>query len=125
MTEQKWNDFVHTGPGTVAGGLMRRFWHPVYASEELPVGRAKPIRIMNEDFTLYRGESGQAHLLDFRCAHRGSRLHTGWVEGDDVRCMYHGWKYGPDGRCTEQPGEPEPFCQKIRIRSYLRENTLG
>jgi 5,5'-dehydrodivanillate O-demethylase len=39
--------------------------------------------------------------------------------------MYHGWKYGPDGQCTEQPGEPEPFCHKIRIRSYPTREYLG
>jgi 5,5'-dehydrodivanillate O-demethylase len=47
------------------------------------------------------------------------------VEGDELRCFYHGWKYGPDGQCTEQPAEPEPFCSRIRIRSYPTEEYLG
>jgi 5,5'-dehydrodivanillate O-demethylase len=80
---------------------------------------------MSEDFTLYRGEAGVSHLLTFRCAHRGTQLSTGWVEGDELRCFYHGWKYGPDGQCTEQPAEPEPFCQRIRIRSYPTHEYLG
>jgi 5,5'-dehydrodivanillate O-demethylase len=92
---------------------------------DLPVGRAKPIRVMSEDFTLYRGESGQPHAVAFRCAHRGTQLSTGWVEGDELRCFYHGWKYGPDGQCTEQPAEPEPFCNRIRIESYPTEEYLG
>jgi 5,5'-dehydrodivanillate O-demethylase len=61
--------------------------------------------------------------VDFRCAHRGTQLIVGWVEGDEIRCRYHGWKFGPDGRCTEQPGEPKPFCEKIRIKSYPTGNT--
>ncbi|HEY3116938.1 MAG TPA: aromatic ring-hydroxylating dioxygenase subunit alpha [Chloroflexota bacterium] len=120
-----WLDFVHTGPGTLAGRWLRTFWQPVYRSQDLAPGRSMPIRIMNEDLTLYRGESGDVHLLAFRCAHRGTQLSTGWVEGDDLRCFYHGWKYNGSGQCIEQPAEPEPFCDKIRIRSYPIQDYLG
>jgi 5,5'-dehydrodivanillate O-demethylase len=33
--------------------------------------------------------------------------------------------YDPSGQCVEQPAEPEPFCQRIRIRSYPVEEYLG
>ena len=121
----QYSDFYHTGPGTPAGAWFRTFWHPIYRSTDLPAGRARPVRLMSEDFTLYRGESGEPHLVAFRCAHRGTQLSTGWVEGDEIRCFYHGWKYGPDGQCTEQPAEPEPFCSRIRIRSYPVQEYLG
>src|SRR5438046_7161708 len=84
-------DIEHVGPGTPAGSWLRRFWHPVYRSEDLEPGRAKPVRLLGEDFTLYRGESGDVHAVAFRCAHRGTQLSTGWVEGDTIRCFYHGW----------------------------------
>src|SRR5918995_1059361 len=71
-------DFVHTGPGTLAGRYLRMIWQPVYASEDLKPGYAAPIRIMSEDFTLYRGESGAAYIVDFRCAHRGTQLSNSW-----------------------------------------------
>jgi 5,5'-dehydrodivanillate O-demethylase len=61
----------------------------------------------------------------FRCAHRGTQLSTGWVEGDDLRCFYHGWEYNADGQCIEQPAEPEPFCGRIKIRSYPIQEYLG
>jgi 5,5'-dehydrodivanillate O-demethylase len=80
---------------------------------------------MSEQFTLYRGESGAPHAVAFRCAHRGTQLSTGWVEGDDLRCFYHGWKYTGDGQCIEQPAEPEPFCNRIRIKSYPVQQYLG
>src|SRR5690349_12789498 len=114
-------DLALTGPGTLMGRFMRTFWHPVGVSAQLAPGRAVPFRIMNEDFTLYRGESGAAHVVAFRCAHRGTQLSTGWVEGDEIRCFYHGWKYSGEGECIEQPAEPEPFCQRIKIRSYPTE----
>ena len=67
----QWRDFVHTGPGTLAGRYLRMFWHPVCRSADLRPGRAVPIRIMSEELTLYRGQSGVAYGLAFRCAHRG------------------------------------------------------
>jgi 5,5'-dehydrodivanillate O-demethylase len=118
-------DLEHVGPGTPAGNWLRCFWHPFYRSEDLPVGRAKPVRLLGEDFTLYRGESGQAFGVAFRCAHRGTQLSTGWVEGDNIRCFYHGWAYDGSGQCVEQPAEPEPFCQRIRIRKYPVQEYAG
>jgi 5,5'-dehydrodivanillate O-demethylase len=124
-TEADFQDFGHTGPGTLAGRFMRMFWQPVYLSAQLPPGRAVPIRIMSEDLTLYRGDDGGAHLLSFRCAHRGAQLSVGWVEGSNLRCFYHGWVYDASGQCVEQPAEPEPFCQRVKIRSYPAQEYQG
>jgi len=120
-----YTDFAHTGPGTLAGRYLRRFWQPVYVAAELPAGWAKPIRILSEDFTLYRGEGGAPHLLAFRCAHRGTQLSTGWIEGDCIRCFYHGWKYDGSGQCVEMPAEDPSFPPKVKIRSYPTQEYLG
>jgi 5,5'-dehydrodivanillate O-demethylase len=117
-------DLARTGPGTPGGRFMRRFWMPVYRAEDLPVGHAKPIRIMSEDYTLYRGEAG-AQIIDYRCPHRGALLHLGWVEGDDIRCVYHGWKFDRAGQCLEQPAEEPDFARKVRMRSYPTREHLG
>jgi 5,5'-dehydrodivanillate O-demethylase len=117
--------YVHTGAGEIAGRYLRRFWHPVYESAQLPAGVAVPIRVMGEDFTLYRGESGRPQIVGFRCPHRGTQLSSGWVEGDQLRCFFHGWKFDRDGSCVEQPAEPKPFCRKVRIESYPTQEQLG
>jgi 5,5'-dehydrodivanillate O-demethylase len=124
-TRKDWTDFVHTGPGTLAGRYLRRFWQPAFRSEDLQPGQAKPVKLMSEDFTLYRGESGQVYALAFRCAHRGTQLSTGWVEGETLRCRYHGWVYDGQGQCVEQPAEPRPFCERVQIRSYPVYDYLG
>ncbi len=118
-------DCVHTGPGTQAGRYLRQFWQPVYHSVDLAAGRAVTIRIMSQDFTLYRGQSGQAHLVDARCPHRGTQLSAGWIEGDALRCFYHGWKFSPEGRCLEQPAEENAFCDKVAIAAYAVREYLG
>ena len=87
------DNFVSTGRDKPAGGYLRRFWNPVYHSVDLKPGRPVPLVIMNEQFTLYRGESGQAFLVEARCPHRGTQLSSAWVTGDALRCFYHGWKF--------------------------------
>jgi len=119
------NDIIRTGPGTLAGRYLRLFWQPIYRSRDLAPGHAVAVRLMGEDFTLYRGESGQAQLLASRCAHRGTLLSTGWVEGDCLRCFYHGWQYDADGQCVDQPGEDRGFAAKVRIASYPTREYLG
>jgi 5,5'-dehydrodivanillate O-demethylase len=118
MDPNNFTDFVHTGPGTPAGRFMRTFWQPVWVAKELEPGAAKPIKLMSEDFTLYRGESGKPYVVDFRCAHRQTQLSAGWVEEDCIRCFYHGWKYDGAGQCVEIPGEEEPVAARVKIRSY-------
>jgi len=125
MDKVAYEDFIQTGPGTLAGRYLRSFWQPIYRTEDLVAGRTVPVKLLGEEFTLYRGESGQAHLLAYRCAHRGTQLSTGWVEGDCVRCRYHGWKYDQDGHCVEQPGEKSAVASKVKIRSYPIKEYLG
>ena len=121
----RYQDLVSTRPGSLAGTFMRRFWHPIHRAEELRAGQAKPIEIMSERFTLYRGDNGAPHVVDFRCPHRGTQLSAGWVEGDSIRCMYHGWLFNGAGQCTDQPAEEKSFAAKIRIRSYPTREYLG
>ncbi|HVA88940.1 MAG TPA: Rieske 2Fe-2S domain-containing protein, partial [Chloroflexota bacterium] len=125
VTVEDLPDFRLTGPGTLAGRYLRSFWHPVHVAAELPAGRAVPIRIMSEDYTLYRGERGKPQVVAPRCAHRGTQLSTGWVEGDCIRCFYHGWKYDGAGQCVEMPAEEASFPAKVSIRSYPTEEYLG
>src|SRR5262249_35249132 len=118
-------DLERVGPGTLAGRYLRRFWHPVYRARDLPAGRAKPITILGEQFTLYRGEDGIPHVVDFRCAHRGAQLSIGWVEGDCIRCRSPGWRYAGAGQCVEVPGEDPRLAGTVRLRAYPTREYVG
>ena len=118
MKPSKYSDFAHTGPGTLAGRFIRHFWQPVYVGADLKVGRPVRIQILNEYFTLYRGESGTPYVLEDRCPHRQTSLSLGWVEGDCIRCFYHGWKFDGHGQCVEQPAEKAGFAAKVKARAY-------
>ncbi len=118
-------DVARTGPETLAGRYLRQFWTPVAVLDELQPGRARPIEIMGERFTYYRGESGEPHIVGFFCAHRSTQMSTGRVEGEDIRCFYHGWKYDGSGQCIEQPAERESYAAKVRIEGYPTRSYLG
>jgi 5,5'-dehydrodivanillate O-demethylase len=109
---------TQTTRGTDMGKLLRSFWQPVARSATLKPGTARPLRVLGEDLTLYRGESGRPYLVGGRCAHRLSVLHTGWIQGERIRCMYHGWQFDGSGQCTERPAEGDTHVPDIRIAGY-------
>jgi 5,5'-dehydrodivanillate O-demethylase len=115
---ERFERLTKCGPGSEMGALLRRFWQPVARSDQIEAGRARPIKVMGEDLTLYRGTTGKTHLIGGVCAHRRTVLHTGWIEGDELRCMYHGWKYDSAGQCTEMPAENDSLRKSVRIAGY-------
>ena len=109
---------TETAAGTPMGTLLRKFWHPIAVAEQLEKGKAQALRVLGEDLTLYRGMSGRPYLIGGRCAHRCTVLNTGVIQGEQIRCMYHGWRYDGSGLCTDIPAEKQPRSRPIRIPSY-------
>lgn len=92
---------------------LRNCWYLAGWAGEFPVGRLSPVTMLGGPLVVYRGVSGEMHALEDRCPHRHAPLSKGRLEGDDIRCMYHGIKFGPDGKCTELPGQdliPKSVC---------------
>jgi 5,5'-dehydrodivanillate O-demethylase oxygenase subunit len=118
-------DLTTTEPGTPGGIFMRGFWHPIARGVDLAPGHAIPVRVMSEDYTLFRGASGRAQLVAQRCPHRGALMHLGWVQNDDIRCVYHGWKYDCSGQCVEAPAEKEGFAKNVRIATFPTGEAFG
>lgn len=99
-------ELVEVAAGTPAGELLRRYWHPVARSIDA-TERPAQVRLLGEDLILYRDGSGTPGLLTPRCCHRGTTLYFGRVEDHGIRCPYHGWLFAEDGRCLDQPCEPD------------------
>lgn len=129
MLSQEENRLVtRTGPMTPAGEVLRRYWQPAALVEELSEERPiKALTLLGEDLVLFRDEQGRYGLLGRHCSHRGADLSYGRLEDGGLRCLYHGWLYNVDGRCLEQPAEPEmsQFCDKIRHTAYPCEVRNG
>jgi vanillate O-demethylase monooxygenase subunit len=60
-------------------------------------------RILDLSVVVYRTESGVPAALVNRCPHRFAPLSLGKVEGDSIRCGYHGLAFDGSGRCSDSP----------------------
>ncbi|MBI1847801.1 MAG: Rieske 2Fe-2S domain-containing protein [Candidatus Rokubacteria bacterium] len=117
---------TRVGPGTPMGALLRRYWWPVGFAEHV-TSRPQRLTRLGQELVLYRGADGRPGLMDLRCAHRGVALDYGRVEGECLRCPYHGWLYDRAGRCVEQPAEPQEstFKDRIRLGAYAVQEYGG
>ncbi len=117
---------TRAGPGTPAGEMLRRYWHPIAFSRELK-GRPKRRTLLGEDLVLFRDEQGRLGLLALRCSHRGTSLEYGHLEDGGLRCCYHGWLYDVEGRVLDQPGEPtdSTFRERVRHPAYKVQELAG
>lgn len=119
---------TQVGPQTPAGQLLRHYWQPAALVDEfnpaldprMAQRPLKAVRLLGQDFVLFRDEDGRWGLLDRDCPHRGADLAFARHEGDGIRCPFHGWKFDAEGRCLETPAEPEnsTLCQRVRQRRY-------
>lgn len=84
-------------------GANPDYWYPLAWSDELKIGRTLGRQFAHEPIVLYRGASGRVFALEDRCAHRQVPLHLGVVNGEELKCHYHGWAYDCHGRCVDVP----------------------
>jgi vanillate O-demethylase monooxygenase subunit len=97
---------------------MRRFWHPVMYASQLGQEPAAA-KLLGEALVLARLDGAVRCFTDL-CGHRGSALSLGQIEGDVLRCPYHGWTYGPDGVCTSIPARfGAVIPTRARLQPYL------
>ncbi len=123
--------------GTTDYGLgeftFPRGWFMVAEASELdhgPIG----VRYFANDFVIYRGESGRVVMLDAYCPHMGTHLAKNTtsyivrdgtqVQGDSIRCPYHAWRFGADGKCDDIP-----YAKRIpdaaKVKSYMAVEKAG
>ena len=119
LTKEQNDRLTQVGPGTPGGELLRRYWHPLCPTGEITAANPKKrLRILGEDLLIYRDVAGDIRCVSEYCPHRHASLFFGFVEPDGIRCCYHGWKFGHDGKCIEQPFENRNAASKIRICAY-------
>ncbi len=112
---------TRVGPGTPMGNTMRRYWHPICTTEQLPHPDCDPVRtkLLGQNLVVFRDTSGKVGVLDEYCMHRGVSLAIGRVESGGIRCIYHGWKFATDGTILETPNHAdERFRKTIKAPAY-------
>jgi 3-ketosteroid 9alpha-monooxygenase subunit A len=105
-----------------------RGWFMVAEASELLGTTPKALRFFGKDFALYRGQSGKLVILDAHCIHMGAHLASGkegalvkagtQIEGDSIRCPYHGWRYDSSGQVDNIPRFDGPCPKNAKLQSY-------
>jgi vanillate O-demethylase monooxygenase subunit len=114
---------VTTAPHVEA---LRGCWHPVsYASNVGSQPRATSL--LGEPLVLWRDSKGAIHAFKDLCIHRGTALSLGRVQGDEIVCAYHGWRYRGDGACTAIPqlADVSRVPAKARATAYRSAERYG
>jgi phenylpropionate dioxygenase-like ring-hydroxylating dioxygenase large terminal subunit len=97
--------------------FLRNCWYAAGWSRDFEPGKLYPITILDEPVIVYRTANHTPVALQDRCCHRLAPLSMGRLEGENLRCMYHGLKFAPSGRCIEIPGEAK-IPPQVKVRSY-------
>lgn len=79
------------------------YWYPLAWSKEVKPGKTLACRFAGEPVVLFRTQAGKIFALEDRCAHRQVPLSLGVVEGETLKCGYHGWRYNCAGTCVDVP----------------------
>ncbi|MCP1472435.1 3-ketosteroid 9alpha-monooxygenase subunit A [Sphingobium sp. OAS761] len=109
-----------------------RGWLMVARATDVTTGPTA-IRMFGRDLVLYRGESGRVVLLDAYCPHMQAHLAAEQtsgaaarrIEGDSIRCPYHSWRFGPDGKCDHIPYFDGPIPPAAKLRAWPAEERFG
>lgn len=101
-------------------------WVPVALSQDLPAGTVMPARTPAGSIALWRSQSGRISASADRCPHRGMRLSHGFVRGEALSCIYHGWSYSQAGHCLRIPAHPDLVPpETIRVVTHAVDEAGG
>lgn len=100
-------------------------WFAVAYSEDLKPGQVMKRRLFGREMVLFRTKSGKAALVDAYCPHLGAHLgHGGTVEGEAIRCPFHGFCFDSEGACVSIPyGSKCP--PKTNLNNWVLEERCG
>lgn len=98
-------------------------WYWVMPSRNLRIGDVKPISILGRNLVIYRGQDKKVVICDAYCPHMGAHLAEGKVEGNELRCFFHHWKFDEQGICVEIPCLDEPL--PIKLKTWPTDEGYG
>lgn len=104
---------------------LAAFWHPVAYTDDIQDGKPHATRLLDMELVVYKSGGRYVVARDL-CIHRGAQISMGWMEGDEIVCPYHGFRYGAGGRCTRVPAQPEAAIpKKLCLQTFPAVNRYG
>ncbi|HEY6300957.1 MAG TPA: Rieske (2Fe-2S) protein [Candidatus Binatus sp.] len=99
-------------------------WYAIARCGEVGAGEVIGRDFLDGRAIVYRGETGEAVVMNAYCRHLGADLSMGKVVGNDIQCAFHHWQYGPDGGCTKIPAS-EKIPKAARVFKYPTREKWG
>ena len=104
--------------------FLKNIWYVAAWSHELGAAEPLGVTIIGEPIALFRRTDGTVVAFEDRCPHRQAPLSLGRIEGDALRCMYHGLRFDCDGVCVEVPGS-SAIPPRTQVRSVPSDGARG
>lgn len=102
--------------------LRENMWFPAWISSALKPGEPpEPVRLLGENYVIFRGEDGKIGFFAELCPHRNASLLLARNEGNALRCIFHGWKFSSEGKTVEVPTQTtnhDEFCKRVPLEHY-------
>jgi phenylpropionate dioxygenase-like ring-hydroxylating dioxygenase large terminal subunit len=105
--------------------FLRNAWYAAFVSSDVGEGKLVPRTLLGENVVVYRGTDRQALVLRDRCPHRFAPLSMGRLEGNIVKCRYHGLKFDRSGMCVQNPHGDGRIPKGVQVRSYPATDRHG
>ena len=100
--------------------------YPVALAAGIEPRTSNGTHLFGREIVVWRDSDGASHVWEDRCPHRGMRLSLGFVRGNQIACLYHGWHYDAAGQCRYIPAHPQLTPpDTIRVPAYDSAERLG
>jgi phenylpropionate dioxygenase-like ring-hydroxylating dioxygenase large terminal subunit len=100
-------------------------WYWALQSRELKKGQVKHAEVMGKKLAIFRGKDNKVRAFDAFCPHMGAHLAEGKVEGNELRCFFHHWKYSADGELNDIPCRKHAQNVSAKVETYPIEESFG
>ena len=99
-------------------------WYPILEASKLRK-QSIGLKRLGRQLVLWRADDGGPVAADRGCPHRGASLVGGRVEGGELACPWHGFRFDSAGSCTQIPceGRDARIPKAMRLRTHpVRES---
>lgn len=93
-------------------------WFNICNTAQVKKGKVVEVEAFGERMAVFRGANGKVSVVDVFCPHLNANLADGRVEGDELVCPFHGWKFKQDGKCSHIPYSENVPPSQAKVKTW-------